>query len=100
MTEAGLADELMLGGALDEVDEPAVRCHELCADFGQRQVPFLFRHASIEGVDAPVLYGVPRRPSALQDEWQVLQRLLFPRGHVREDVAYRPGAGHTRLHQL
>src|SRR5258708_276178 len=100
MTEAGFADELMFGGALDEVDEPAVRGRQLRADLGQRQAPFLVRRASVEGVDAPVPYGVPRWRAALEDERQVRQRLLFPRGHVREDVAYRPGTGDTRLHQL
>jgi len=65
MAEAGFADELMLGGALNEVDEPAVRCRQLRADLGQRQVPFLFRHAGVEGIDAPVLCGVPQRRAAL-----------------------------------
>src|SRR5438094_10472189 len=53
----------MFGGALNEVDEPAVRCRQLRADLGQRQAPFLFRHAGVEGVDAPYrteyLGGVP-----------------------------------------
>src|SRR5438093_12393123 len=89
MTEAGLADELMFGGARNEVDEPAVRCRQLRADLGQQQAPFLFRHAGVEGVDAPVPYGVQRWRAALEDERQVRQRLLFPRGHVREDIAYR-----------
>jgi len=100
MTETGCADELMLGGGLNEVDEPAVCCGQLRADLAERQAPFLFRHAGVEGVNAPVLYGVPRRRAALQDKWQVLQRFFFPRGHVREDVAYRPGAGDIGLHQL
>src|SRR5438094_9571767 len=96
MTEAGRADELMFGGALNEVDEPAVRCRQLRADLGQRQAPFLFRHAGVEGVDAPVPYGVPRWRAALEDERQVRQRLLFPRGHVREDIAYRPARREPR----
>src|SRR5881296_3829738 len=50
MTEAGFADELMFGGALNEVDEPAMRCRQLRADLGQRQAPFLFRHAGVEGI--------------------------------------------------
>src|SRR5882724_7659599 len=100
MTEAGFANELTFGGALNEVDEPAVRCRQLRADLGQRQAPFLFRHAGVEGVDAPVPYGVPRWRTALEDERQVVQRLLFPRGHVREDVSYRPGTGDTGPHQL
>src|SRR3989442_4443154 len=37
---------------------------------------------------------------AVVDHLAPPQRLLFPRGHVREDVAYRPGTGDTRLHQL
>src|SRR5262249_51284926 len=100
MTEAGFADELMLGDGLNETDEPAVRCHQLRADLAHRQAAFLFRHPGVEGVDSPVLYGVPRLRAAFEDERQVLQRLLFPRGHVREDVAYRPGTGDTRHHQL
>jgi hypothetical protein len=28
MAEAGFADDLMLGGTLNEVDEPAVRCRQ------------------------------------------------------------------------
>src|SRR5713226_9168516 len=79
MTEAGFAEELMFGGALNEVDEPAVRCRQLRADLGQRQAPFQFRHAGVEGVDAPVPYGVPRRRAALQDERQVLQRARMSR---------------------
>ena len=100
MTEAGFVGELMFGGALNELDEPGMRCSQLRADLGQRQAPFLFRHVGVEGVDAPVPYGVPRRRAALQNERQVLQRLLFARGHVSEDVAYRPGTGDPSLHQL
>src|SRR5260370_38764561 len=100
MTEAGFAEELVFGGALNEVDEPAVCCRQLRADLGQRQAPFLFRHAGVEGVDAPVPYGVPRWRAALQDERQVLQLLLFPRGLVREAVPSRPATGDTWLPQL
>src|SRR5437764_15493510 len=100
MTEAGFADELMFRGALNEVDEAAVRCRQLRANLGQRQAPSLFRHAGVEGVDAPVPYGVPWWRAALLDQRQVRQRLLFPRGHVREEAADRPGAGDTRRHQL
>src|SRR5437870_369281 len=90
----------MLRDALNEVDEAAVRCRQLRADLEERQGPFLFRHAGVEGVDASVLYGVPRGRAAFQDQRQVFQRLLFPGSHVREDVAYRPGPGDARLHQL
>src|SRR5205823_14932583 len=50
--------------------------------------------------DAPEPYIVPRRLAALETERQVRQRLLFPRGHVREDISYRPGTGDTGPHQL
>src|SRR5207247_955684 len=67
---------------------------------GERQARFLLRHAGVEGIDAAVLDGVPRWRAALEDERQVRQRLLFPRGHVGEDVSDRPVAGDARLHQL
>src|SRR5205814_9731658 len=91
MTEAGLADELMFGGALNEVDEPAVRCRQLRSDLGQRQAPFLFRHAGVEGVDALVPYGVSRWRAALEDARQVVHCSLLPRGNVRASVPYRRG---------
>ena len=100
MTEAGFADELMFGGALYEVDEPAVRYRQLRSDLGQREAPFLFLHPGVEGVDAAVPDGVPRWRAARQDKRQVRQRLLFPRRHVGEDVSDRPIAGDARLHQL
>src|SRR3989454_2599977 len=90
----------MFGGALNELDQAAVRCRQLLSNLGQRQAPFLFRHTSVEGVEAPVPYGVLRRRAALQDERQMFQRLIFPGCNVREDVAARPGTGDTRLHQL
>src|SRR3989442_14269478 len=93
MTEAGFADELMFGGALNEVDEPAVRRRQLRADLGQRQTPFLFRHAGVESVDAAVPYGAPRWRAVFQDQRQGLQRLLPPRGHVRQEFASGPRTG-------
>src|SRR5262249_15706738 len=98
-TEPGVADEVMFGGALNEPDQAAMRFSQLRANLGQRQAPFLVRHSSVEGVEASELYGVPWRRAALQDEQEVLQRLLFPCCHVREDIADRPGAGDTRLRQ-
>ncbi len=100
MTEARVADEVMFGRDLYEVDEPAVGVVQLPQHLGEREAFFLLRHPGVERVDAAVGYGVPRWLAALEDERQVLQRLLFPRGHVREDVSYRPGAGGTRPHQL
>src|SRR6266850_4963979 len=78
MTEAGFADELMFGSALNEVDEPAVRCRQLRADLGQRQAPFLFRRAGVEGVDAAVPYEVPRWRAALEDERQLFLLIRLP----------------------
>src|SRR5690348_16606197 len=64
-TNAGVADELAFGGSLDEVDEPAVGGRRLRADLGQRQAALRLRHAGVEGVDAAVADGVPRRRAAL-----------------------------------
>ena len=62
----------MFGGALNELDQAAVGCRQLLSNLGQRQAPFLLGHAGVERVEASVLYGVPRRRAALQDERQVL----------------------------
>jgi len=99
-TKARVADELVFGGAPDEVDQPAVGVVQLTQDLGEGEAPFVFRHLAVEGIDAAVAYRVPRWRTAFEDERQVLQRLLFPRGHVGEDVSDRPGSRDTRLHQL
>jgi len=67
---------------------------------GERQVPLLLRRLSVEGIDAAVRDGIPLWLLAREDERQMRQRLLFPRGHVRDDVFDRPGACDTRLHHL
>jgi len=99
MPEACLPREVLFGHALDVVDESAVRFIQLSQYVGERKAPFLFRHLRIEGIDAAIL-DVSRWPSSCDDEWQVLQRLLLPRGHVRKDVFHRPIAHNTRLSHL
>ena len=99
MPEARLPREVLFGHASDVVDEPAVRFIQLPQDLGKRQAPFLFRHLRIEGIDAAVLH-VSRWPASCDNERQILQRLLLPRGHVRKDVFYRPSAHDARLRQL
>jgi hypothetical protein len=55
MAEGCLPREVLFGHAVQVVDEPTVRVLQLPQDFGERQVPFLFRHLHIEGIDAAVL---------------------------------------------
>ena len=98
--EARLPRELLFGRALDIIDEPAVGVVSLPQHFGKRQVPLLLRHLGVEGIDAAVRDGIPRWLPAVEDERQMLQRLLFPPGHVRGDVSDRPSASDTKLHQL
>ncbi len=99
MSEARLPRELLFGYASDVVDESAVRFIQLLHYLGEREALFLFRHLGIEGIDAAVL-DVSRGPASCDDERQILQRFLFPRGHVRKDVFHRPITHDVRLHQL
>ena len=99
MPEARLLCEVLFGHASDVVDESAVRFIQLPQNVGERKAPFLFRHLRIEGIDASVP-GVSRWPASCDDERQILQRLLLPRGHVRKDVFHRPILHDARLRQL
>ena len=99
MPEARLPRVVLFGHASDVVDESAVRFIQLPQYVGERKVPFLFRHLRIEGIDAAVL-DVSRWPASGDDERQVLQRLLLPRGHVRKDVFHLPIAHDAGLRQL
>ena len=99
MSEARLPRELLFGYASDVVDESAVRFIQLLHYLGEREALFLFRHLGIEGIDAAVL-DVSRGLASCDDERQILQRFLFPRGHVRKDVFHRPIAYDARLCHL
>ena len=99
MPEARLPRVVLFGHAANVVDESAVRFVQLPQYVGERKAPFLFSHLRIEGIDAAVL-DVSRWPASCDDERQVLQRLLLPRGHVRKDVFHRPVAHDARLRQL
>jgi len=85
MPEARLLREVLFGYASDVVEESAVRFIQLPLDLRECKAPFLFGHLRIEGIDAAVL-TVSWRLASCEDERQILQRLLLPRGHVREDV--------------
>jgi len=52
MAEARLLREVLFGQAVQVVEESTVRFLQLPQDFGERHVPFLFRHLCIEGIDA------------------------------------------------
>jgi hypothetical protein len=92
--------ELLFGHALEVVDKPAVGVTQLPQDVGERKVSFLLCHLSIEGIiDAAVRY-IPRRPTSLEDQRQILQRFLLPCGDVRKGVLYRPVARDARFRQL
>src|SRR5438477_201245 len=53
----------------------------------------------VEGIEAAI-GDVARWRPALDDERQILQRLLLPRRHVREDIFHRPIARDAGFHQL
>ncbi len=99
MSEARLPREVLFGHASDVVGESAVRFIQLLQYVGEREVPFLFRHLCVESIDTAIL-DVSRGLASCDDERQILQRLFFPRGHVRKDVFYRPIAHDARLDQL
>jgi len=99
MPEARLPREVLFGYALEVVDEPMVRFLQLPQDIGERHVSLLFRHLRIEGIDAASL-DVSWWPASVEDQRQILQRLLLPGGHVRKDIFDRPLAHDARLHQL
>ena len=54
MPEGGLPRELGFGHALDIVNELAVSFLQLSQHFRKRKIPFLFRHLSIEGIEARI----------------------------------------------
>ena len=89
MTEARFPDKLIFWRTPDEVDEPVVGVVPLPQHLGERQVPLLLRRLGVEGIDAAVRDGIPRWLPAVEDERQMRQRLLFPPGHVRNDVSVR-----------
>lgn len=99
MPEGRFPREVLFGHASNVVDEPAVCFIQLPQYVGECKAVFLFRHLRIEGIDAAVL-DVSRWPASCDDERQILQRLLLPRGHVCKDVFHRPIAYDARLRQL
>ncbi len=99
MPKARLTREVLFGHALEVVDEQAVGFIQLPLDIGERLVSFLFRHLSIEGIDAAVL-DVSWWLAFSEDQWQILQRLLLPGGHVRKDIFDRPIVHDASHHQL
>src|SRR5690349_20508745 len=99
MPEARLPREVFFRHALEVIDKPAMCFIQLPQNIGKRHSSFLFRHLRIEGIDAAIL-DVSWWPTSIEDQWQILQRLLLPGGHVREDIFYRPLAHDARLHHL
>ena|ERR687895_2654046 len=99
MPEARLPRELLFGHALDIVYEPAVDLIQLPQYIGERKAPFPLRALSIEGIDTAVRY-IPWWSPSLDDERQILQRLLLPRSHMRKDIFHRPIARDAGFGQL
>ena len=98
MAEGRLPREVLFGHAVQVVEEPRVRFLQLPQDFGERHVPFLFRHLCIEGIDAAGL-DISRWSTSGEDQRQILQGLL-PGGHVRQGIFYGPLAHDARLREL
>ena len=99
MAEGRLPREVLFGHAVQVVEEPTVRFIQLPQDIGERQVAFLFRHLRIEGIDAAEL-DVARWSASREDERQILQGLLLPGSHVRQDIFDGPLAHDGRLREL
>ena len=99
MAEGCLPREGLFGHAVQVVDEPTVRVLQLPQDFGERYIPFLFRHLCIEGIDAARL-DISRWSASGEDQRQILQGLLLPGGHVRKDIFHRPLAHDAGLREL
>ena len=76
-----------------------MRFLQLPQDFGERHVPFLFRHLCIEGIDAAGL-DIAGWSASGEDQRQILQGLPLSGGHVRKDIFDRPLAHDARLQQL
>ena len=85
--EAGVAADLVVGRPPDEINQPPVDLIPPAHDLGERQCPPLFGHPGVERVDPAKFLGIPRRPPAGQNGRQMRQGLLFPPGHVRDDVS-------------
>ena len=89
MPEACLSREVLFRHALNVANESAVRFIQLAQNLGERKAPFLFYHLRIESIEAAVL-NVSRWLLPVDDERQILQRLLLPYSHVRKDLFHRP----------
>src|SRR5262249_52125495 len=85
MPEARLPRKVLFGYTSEVVEEAAVRFIQLPHNVRERKALFLFRHLRIEGIDAAIL-DITWRLASRENERQVLQRLLLPSAHVRQDV--------------
>src|SRR5215471_3146300 len=99
MSEVRLSYELLFRHALKIADESAVRFIQLAQDLGELKAAFLFCHLRIESIEATVL-DISWRFLSVDDERQILQRLLLPCGHVRKNLFHRPITHDARLEQL
>src|ERR1044071_4913258 len=72
----------------------------LAVDLGERQTRLRCRHQCIEGINAATRDRIERRPSALEDGRQMLERFLLPRRDVRDDVPDRPGFRDARVQHV
>ena len=97
MSKGRLRAKLFFGYALNEANEPTVSMFKLSSNFGQRKTFLLFRHDPIEGIDSAMCDGVSLWLAPFENGRQVLQRLLFPGGHMDEDVPYRPITARNRM---
>ena len=67
MAEGRLPRDMLVGHAVQAVEETTVRFLQLPQDFGERHVAFLFRHLCIEAIDAAEP-GISRWPASREDE--------------------------------
>lgn len=100
MAEWCLGAEFVFRYAFDVVNQPAMNVLEFSSNIGQGEVPFLLGHHPIEGINSAVIDRISRRLASLENGRQMLQRLLFPRCYVGEDVADGPLFRHSGLQHI
>jgi hypothetical protein len=88
MAEAGIASELILGNAFDELEQPVVNVLLVPEHLEQRKSLLLLGRQGVEGVDPAVGHRISRWPFAHENARQMFQRLLFPGGDVSNDVSH------------
>ncbi len=85
--EAGFMAQLVLWNSLKKLDQETVGFIAMLKHLSQRQSAILFGPLGIEGIDAAIGDGIARGFASRKDERKVGQRLLFPPGHMSDNIS-------------